>query len=803
MKYLLLILFSAQLWAQGTDLNGQIINQQAQVQSGLKVRIKSTGQTTTSDDQGQFSFADLPMGNIELDIEGANHQHINTTINHQGDPVVINIDEISLDDLVVSSNPLEHNQLNMTTPVAILDEEQLVKARALSIDQTVKQITGVNAGSFGAGSGQVIIRGQQGPRVKVLQNNTGLQDASSVSPDHWISTESLLAQQVEVLKGPATLLYGGGAVGGVVNVIDNTIPTHVPDSIEGAVEGRLSDSTMGEQALAFGLQIPMGEQFVMHASGFRSETDDYEIPGYAESEILHESEGHEEEHHDDEEEEEEHHDEEHEEAFGVLENSSVETDGFNLGISRVTDAGHWGVSVSQLNRNYGIPGHEHHDEEEEHHDDEEEEEHEEEHEDEHHEDEVVRIDLEKQVIKLKGLHRFDEGGFLTQMNTHYANSDYQHIEFEGDEVGTVFDNESDEFRLELSHQHMAGFTGVWGLQWNNRDFSAIGEEAYILPSETRSLGLFMIEERELSRGHMEFGLRYDQQDVKTALYPTLDDEALSFSAGGTWNINDQWTMPVNFTSAQRLPTAEELFSNQSGAEELIVHLATGTIEIGNPDLKHETANNFDIGLRYRGDMWQFNVAWFYNKIDDYIFLQETEEDHHDEEHHDDEEEEEEHEDEHEHEEAHVFEYQQQNATFRGFEADVTLMVDDAFNNQWSFRLFADSTTAKLSRGGYVPRIPANRVGLDVNWTRGPWSIDMDYTHVARQNDLAEFELPTNGYNDMSLGISWLHLGARAETLLFLKANNLLDEEIREHASFTKDIAPRPGRRVTAGVRVSF
>lgn len=793
MKYILLLLFSAQLWAQSGDLQGRIINQQKQALPGLKVILKSTGQQTTTNSEGEFSFDGVESGPVTLDIEGADHLHINTTVDYDGEPLTINIDAVALDDLVVTSNPLEHNQLKMTTPVAILDEEQLVQDRSLSLEQSLQSVTGVNAGSFGAGSGQVVIRGQQGPRVQVLQNSTSLQDASSVSPDHWISTESLYAKQVEVLKGPATLLYGGGAVGGVVNVIDNTIPTLLPNGIEGAVEGRVSDNTMDERALAFGLDIPMGETWAAHVSGFTRKTGDYEIPGEAESEILHEAEEHED--HDDDD------DEEHEEAHGLLENSSVESDGFNIGLSRITDNGHWGFSYSKLDRDYGIPGHEHHDEEhdEDHDDDHGGENRDDDDDDEHHEEEVVRIDLDKTIFKIKGLHRFDNGSFFKQFKTHYANSDYQHIELEGDEVGTVFDNQADEFRFELTHQHLGGFEGVWGLQWNNRDFSAIGEEAYILPSDTSTLGLFMIEEYDFDRGHFEFGLRYDQQDVKTALYPTIKDEALSFSVGATWELSERWTLPINFTSAQRLPTAEELFSNQSGAEELIPHLATGIIEIGNPDLDHETAQNFDIGLRYRGDLWQFNVAWFHNSIDDYIFLQETHDDDHDDDHsHHDDDDDEEH-----HDEFPVFVYQQQNATFRGYEADLTLSLDDAFNNQWKFRLFADATTAKLKNGGYVPRIPASRVGLDVGWMRNAWSVNLDYTHVARQNDLAEFELPTASYDDMSLAVNWLHFGNRTETLVFFKAYNLLDEEIREHASFTKDIAPRPGRGFAAGVRFTF
>ncbi len=770
-----MVFLAAQVFAQSndsSDLTGQITNQQQKALNNALVRIHGTSLQTSSDSQGQFTFADLAHGEYEIDIEISNSQHYNTNINHDGSPITINVDDLKLDDLVVSANPLEHNQLKMTTPVAILSEEELVLDRGLSLDQTLNGITGVNSGSFGTGSGQIVIRGQQGPRVTVLNNNVTNQDASTVSPDHWISTEPLLAKQIEVLKGPATLLYGGGAVGGVVNVVDDVIPTRVIDGIEGGIEGRFSDGTLGERAGVLSLNAGLNENFMTHFSYFNSQTDDYEIPGFAESEILHESEGH------DEEGEEEH--EEEEEAFGLLENSSVESDGFNLGFSYVTDRGYWGVSYSDFDRNYGIPGHGH--EEEGHHDDEE---GEEEHDEEEHgeeEEEIVRIDLDKSVINIKGMHQFTDEQFINQLRTHYSNTDYQHIELEGDEIGTVFDNQADEFRLELTHGVVGGFEGVWGLQLTNRDFSAIGEEAYILPSDTRIWSLFLIEERDFDGWHGEFGLRYDDQSVDTALFSDITDSALSISLGATFDLNEHWTLPINLTSAQRLPTAEEYFSNQSGAEELIPHLATSTIEIGDPDLTHETANNFDIGLKYRNQGFSFNAALFYNQIDDYIFLRDTgtvEDD------------------------TPIFIYTQQNATFRGFETDLGYQFEDSYNNQWDFRVFADGTEAELNTGANVPRIPANRFGAEVNWLRGAWSVGLNHTHVNSQNDVAAFELPTEGYDLLDLSASWVYYGAQVETLIFFKAKNLLDEEIRDHASFIKDIAPRPGRSLSAGFRLTF
>lgn len=758
MKYIIIILVTlspiSQAQTAQPDLIGRVINNQDQAISQASIRIQGTKRQTHTEGDGSFQFQNLELGQYEIDIEISKSRHFNSTIEHDGSILLINIDNLQLDDLVVSANPLEHNQLKMTTPVAILSEEDLVMDRGLSLDQTLNQITGVNSGSFGAGAGQIVIRGQQGPRVTVLNNNVTNQDASSVSPDHWVSTEPLLAKQIEVLKGPATLLYGGGAVGGVVNVVDDVIPMRVIDGVEGGLEGRFSDNTLSERAGVLSLNAGLTENLMGHFSYFNSESDDYKIPGSAESEILHQAEGHD--------------DEDEEMAAAVLENSSVKSDGMNVGFSWVYNRGYWGLSFSDFNRDYGIPGHQH---DEEH-----------EHEDGDVEEALVRIDLDKSVLNIKGLHQLPDDGFIRQLRSHYSNTDYQHIELEGTEIGTVFDNQADEFRIELTHGTVGGFEGVWGFQLSNRDFSALGEEAYILPSKTQILSLFMIEERDFGLWHSEFGFRFDQQSVATDLFNDIDDSAFSLSLGATFKLNERWTLPVNLTSAQRLPTAEEYFSNQGQANNLIPHLATATIEIGNPELEHETANNFDIGIKYRNQGFSFNLALYHNQIDDYIFLRDTG---------------------NFSDELPIYEYTQQNTTFKGYEADVTYQFEDGFNNQWDFRLFTDATQAKLNTGAFVPRIPARRTGAEINWLRGDWSIGLNHTHVSQQNELAGLELPTEAYDLLDLSANWIHFGNRIETLVFIKAKNLLDEEIRDHSSFIKDIAPRPGRSLTAGFRLTF
>ncbi len=755
------------LIANANTFTGKILQDNKPL-TNVKLIIPSLNLETTTDSTGSFQFKNIEYNSLMLDIEASNHVHYNTEVNfNQEETITIDLASVSLEEIVVVANPLEHNLLKMTTPVAVLSEEELLMDRSLSIEQSLTAVTGINSGSFGAGAGQVVIRGQQGPRVSVLNNNIALKDASSISPDHWISSESLLAKRIEVLKGPATLLYGGGAIGGVVNVIDNAIPAEQIDGIQGAVEFRVSDSTLNERAGVISLEAGITDKIMTHFSYFDSQTDDFKITDSAESEILHESEEHDE--HDDEEEEEESH--------GILENSSVNSSGATIGLSVINDNGYWGLSYADYNRNYGIPGHEH---EEEHHDDDDDDDHDGEHE--HEGEEVVRIDLDKSIFNIKGQHRFDNSSFIKQLKAHYSQTDYQHIELEGSEIGTVFKNNANEMRVELLHDPLVNFTGVLGLQVSSRDFSAIGDEAFIAPSQTDIYSLFIIEERQFETWHGEFGLRYDKQEISTNLFPNLNDNALSLSFGATFDLDENWIVPINFSAAQRLPTVEELLSNKAGLDELIPHLATNTIEVGNPDLLHETANNLDIGLRYRNENFKFNLAWFYNHIDDYIYLKNSGETF---------------------EEVAVFNYSQQQAVFKGFEVDLSYQYLDSLSNQWNFRLFADKTTAKLKNGSYVPRIPASRLGFNVGLVRGPLAVDLDYTHANEQNRIADFELPTKSYNLLDFSTNWLFVMKDKEITTFLKIKNILNSEIREHASFIKDIAPRPARSITAGIRLNF
>lgn len=750
--------------AESSTLSGVLQDSEGKPLANVEIFISSQNQSVTTDENGRFEFTDLETGRYVLDIKGGKQGHINKAVQHTGESLTVTVDYSDTQTLVVTGNPLEHTILEMAAPAVIISGEELTQKRGTNIGETLAEVPGVNLSSFGAGAGRPVIRGQQGNRVTVLSNNSATQDASNASPDHWIAAEPLLAKRVEILKGPATLLYGGGAVGGAVNVVDNRIPTELPDGIEGGVEVRLGDSATGERSTVGTFSTAKGG-LAFNIDAFKSETDEVEIPGFAESHYLRELE---------EAEGEAGHDEE---ASGILENSDTDSEGGSVGFSYISDAGYWGMSYSDYERNYGLPGHaEHHDEsvivEPEP------------------AEEAVRLDLRQKRWDMKGRWNDPFDGFRS-LSLQFASTDYKHQEIEGAEIGTTFLNDAQETRLELVHDAWSGWQGAFGLQYSDSDFVTLGDEAYIPASNTEKIGLFWLEEYEVGQWHTELGARYDKQTINTDMFGQRDDNAFSFAFGSLLHIDEHWTLPVNITRAQRLAAVEELYSNAGNDEaNYVPHLATASIEVGNPDLGKETANNIDIGIRYNSDVTSVSIAVFHNRIDDYIFLAHQE-----------------HEpapgEVHEHEELPVFVYSQADATFEGAEAEIN----------WTFAsdglavirtgLFGDYTVAKLDDGSYLPRIPAKRLGGSIGLDYDMFTSNLTAIKVFDQDRLAEDELPTDGYTLINLDVGYNVFYDDSELFLFLRGQNLANEEIRDHSSFLKDRAPRAGRSLTAGFRWTF
>jgi len=458
----------------------------------------------------------------------------------------------------------------------------------------------------------------------------------------------------------------------------------------------------------------------------------------------------------------------------------MKTHGGSFGITKVIDWGHFGAAVSFVDKVYGVPGHAHHGEEE--HEDEHDE-----HEDEHDEhEEGVAIDMTQTRYDLQA--KVNTSGAFEHWFVGYSFTDYEHVELEGDEIGTQFNNEAWELKSYIKHNEWNGWLGIWGVQFNERDFSAIGEEAFVPPSETSNAALFLLEEKTIDNIKWELGLRYESQEVQADGYTGVDESGISFSAGLVYSIESHNKLAFNFSRASRFATVEELFSNGP-------HIATRSFEIGNADLDEEVSNNFDISYRFETDnlSGEFNV--YLNQFSDYIYGEVVPENHScvsDEAA-----------EEAEHDELQLVCYQQNDADFSGFELELDYALGSLDGHSFSLGFMADYTEAELSSGHYVPRIPPMKYGLMLNHEYNNFTSQLSWINYDDHNRIGSGELATDGFEMLGLELIYRTNFGNEDLILFFKGKNLLDEEARDHTSLLKDLAPRVGRNFVLGARYTF
>jgi iron complex outermembrane receptor protein len=660
-----------------------------------------------------------------------------------------------ISEIIVTAKPLQRTVEELAQPTHVLSGDALERRQSSSIGETIADELGVNATYFGPIASRPVIRGQFGERVEMLSNGLSALDASALSEDHAVSLDSILANRVEIIRGPATLLYGSGAAGGVVNIVDSRIAEQpLDEAVSGSVKLG-TDSAIGKRAGAFGLDAGMGN-VVFHVDYMRRDTDDIEIPGFAESAALRALE-----------EEEEHGEEEHgeEEAFGTVENTDSETEAGAAGLSFVGDRGFIGLSVSTYESNYGLPGaHAHAHEGEEPGAEEEEE-------------EIIRIDLDQTRYDLRGELDFD--GFIESAKLKAAFNDYGHVELEGSEVGTRYANEGIDSRIELKHRAIGSLEGAFGIQYKDIDFDAVGDEAFVPPSSSTQIGLFVFEEWAASDVlTFQGSARIEQQEVSSAGLPGYDDTAFGASVGAILGLTDAVSLSGNLSLTERHPNATELYAD--GAHLAVQRVERGSITQGNGLLDKELSTNFDMTLRADFRMVHFAVTGFMNDVSDYIYLQPTAEIE---------------------EELQVFNYNQADAELYGFEAEGIFDLFDRENSHAHVRLFTDYTRGKLSDGGNLPRIPPLRYGLGLHYRTGGLDASVTAMRVDNQDDVAANELPTDAYTMVDAELSYRF--SSPDILVFLQGTNLGDEDARRHSSPIKDLIPLPGRSLVAGLRWDF
>lgn len=657
--------------------------------------------------------------------------------------------------------------LSILAGTEVLTGTDLVRDMRPQLGDTLTRLPGVSATSFSPGASRPVLRGFQGERVRVLTDGIGAIDVSNTSADHAVTIDPLTAERIEVLHGPAVLLFGSQAIGGAVNVLDRRIPRNHPERpfhTDGVVA---YGSAADERSLGAAVDIPLGAGgLVAHIDGSYRKTDDLRIGGYLLSpelraeqlEIAAE-------------ETEEGHAEEAEEALelakarGRIPNSGTETRTLGAGLALIRDRFNIGASVSWYATDYGVPmrpgaGH-HHDEPADP--------------DAHeHGEEPVTIGLDQIRGDLRG--EIETDGFLEKIRLRMGFADYEHTEFEGDEVGTVFATQGMEGRLELVQADRNGWRGVIGGQFFSRDFAATGAEAFVPSNQTGQIGLFTLQEFEVGDIELEAAARYEHSDVDAdTIGISRNFDAFSLAGGAAYSLSPLVRVGFNLSRAERAPSAEELFSNGP-------HIATQAFELGDPTLDTEKSWGGELYARIDKRDYKLSASLYANLFDDYIFQAATGE---------------------EQDELPVFRYYQQDARYYGFEASASAKLFEAGDYRFVADGVADYVRATVKGDGPAPRIPPLRLlgGIEAQSDSLEGRLEVEW--VSDQERVATFENPTEGFTFVNASVAWRPWGRDNPTALMLSANNIFDVEARRHASFTKDFVPLAGRDIRLSARISF
>ncbi len=701
----------------------------------------------------------------------------------------------AIEEVVVLAHPLGNEGLAQASDV--LDADELERKAVDNIGATVGNEPGIHNSSFGTGAGRPVIHGLGGARVRIMEDRIDTLDVSVSSGDHAVTVDPFVAERVEVLKGSSTLLYGSGAIGGVVDVQTGRILDEVPERVHGAFHLQGSDNGNGRNGA---LRLDGGGGNVAwHIDAFAREADDYDIPGFAESAAQRAREE-EEEHHDEHgDEHAEDHDDDHddhgdehdeEEVHGHLPGSGVDVRGGSAGFSFVGERGFLGIAVSRLDSEYGIPGHSHahghhddeHDEHGDDHDDGHADDHDEhdadhdEHGDEHSDEGTPVVILDQTRIDLEAVLDDPFGGFES-LDLRLGINDYEHVENEAGEAGTAFANSAWEARAELTHGPAAGWSGALGAQFGNREFSVVGEEAFTPPVDTSSFGLFWVGERSLGEVGLEAGVRLDRVEHTPANGSSRDFTSSSASVGLIVPLGEGWECTLLADYSSRAPVGEELFSDSP-------HPGTGAYEIGDPGLDREQARNLAATLTGGGSGRSVRGTFYFTSFADFIYQAATGE---------------------ERDGFDVRRYAQADATFTGFEVEGRVTVAEWSAGSLDLGAFFDTVSPKLDVPGNdnLPLIPPNRVGVSLDFTGGRLRASVDYVRAFEQDDIADFELPSDSYDDLRARVAWRLTQGDRTVDVFLAGRNLTDDEQRLHTSVVKDLAPQPGRTVEAGLRMRF
>ena len=677
-------------------------------------------------------------------------------------------EKLLLDPIVVTANPFLEFFFGTAKPVTVLKGDALRQKRGATIGETLAGELGVQSSAFAPGAARPIIRGQDSARVRVMDNGIDSLDVSCISPDHAVSIDTFNARQIEILRGPMTLLYGSGAIGGLVNVVSDRIPlvalnTGISSDLvqNSLIEARLADATR-ERSLAVAHNNWNNDKTTAwHLDGFSRSSGDIKIPVTANVDFAEGT------------------------RDGKLANSAAKSRGGAAGLTQqLNGQASAGVSVSRLETEYGIPS-----------------------------PDASRIELKQTRVDIASELLAPFAG-IEKVKLRAGHNNYKHTEFESSgAAGTLFDNKASEARMEFHRSTNEESRTVFGLQFSNRDFSAIGEETIVPKTKTNTQSLFLVQQMLVNQNKLEFGGRIEQESHKpeTAL-PSRKFNLVSAGVSGTTQLAPQTTLFAGLNYAERAPSIEELYSN--GA-----HIATQSFDIGSASLRKEQSRSIELGIARSvqgvGSLayvsWKLNL--FANQVKNFVYRVS--------------------EDRNNDGIADVVDAEgelvadgefllqrtaQASVLFRGLEAEISFKPIPNL----SLRAFADTVRASIdgngkssaangfgfknqnAGGGNLARIAPSRVGASAQWLAGPVTIGATVTAVSRARALAALETPTAGYTRVDADIAWkLNVSTQQQLTLSLSGKNLTNREIRSHTSYLKAFAPQPGRTIVAAVNASF
>lgn len=658
------------------------------------------------------------------------------------------------EEVIVTAHPLGDT---LATP-SVVDADEMRRRDAHNVGEAIAGEPGVTVSDFGPGVGQPVIRGLTGARVKVLSDGIGALDVSTISADHAPAAPVLAAEQIEIFRGPATLLYGSGASGGFVNVRGARVPTYVPESLVEARAYAEYDSGLNGYLSAGRVLAGAGPVAIMFTGGKR-DTGDIDIPGRSTVTPSPNA------------------------SFNTLAGSFVNNEDASAGFSLIGDPGRIGVAISGFDNEYGVPGG----------------------------DEPISIQQQQTRFDIDG-ELFVERFGIDRITTRWGINDHEHFEIEDGAIGTELRNQAWEGRVELHHRWIDGSEGVVGIQGQDREFNASGEEAFVPNSAANGVGVFALQRLTHSAFTFELGARYDYDRVEDRdTNVAVVEDLLAISGQVAWAFRDDTEVGLSVTHSGRAPTIEERFAFGP-------HLATQTFEIGDLGLDQERATNIELFTSSSSGRFSASAAAFFNHIQDFVYLANTdfnndgsadyvpgEEDDYG---------------------GGEFpadlnevianllpagdtaglavtEATQANARLYGVEGRLGYALIDTPDEALRLGLWGDLVQAKLSGGGRIPRMSPARVGVEADYTAGPLALNLDLLKTFARNEVAALETTTDGFFELGIGARYTHEIGDSAVSLFARGRNLTNAEIRRSTSFLKDVTLAPARSVVVGIDVRY